>query len=117
MQFSRIPRSVLYDKTLSASARVVYAAIAGYVWQGNTASLGHRKIARDLGISPTTALSALDELQAAKHLLVRSGPKHRGIYILTSPVFASKQRNGEREIGIGPSGNKRLVSVPRARIA
>lgn len=117
MQFSRVPRSVLYDKTLSASARVVYACIAGYVWQGNTASLGHRKIARDLGISPTTALSAFDELQVAKHLLVRSGPKHRGIYILTSPVFASKQRAGEREIGIGPSGNKRLVSVPRARIA
>ena len=114
---NRTPDSVLHDKRLSASSRCVYAELAGAVHQGNTATIGQRRIASRLGFSKTTVNLSIRELAAHGHITVVAVGKQRHLYILNSNIFGEKQRDGVQEVQeYGPAKNprRRLVS---ARVA
>jgi DNA-binding MarR family transcriptional regulator len=96
---------------LSFAARLVYAELALWVFQGKTASVGLRKMAERLNMSRQTVISGIAELVTAE--LIEKGDVskgQRGVYVLTSPVFGQKQGK-VTEVGIGPSGGSRLVSI------
>lgn len=111
--YARLPESVLRDKRLSASSRCVYAELALGVWQCTTISLGQRLIGKRLGLSKTTVNAAISELAEHGHIEVKSLGGQRFTYHLTSNVFGQKQRDGEYEVATGPSGGKRIVSMPK----
>lgn len=54
----------------------------------------------------------LRELEEAGHIEKAPAVKgKRAFYVLTSPVFGQKQRDGVQETARAPSGGRRLVSV------
>ena len=105
--WNRIPDSVLLDKRLNASARCVYAYLAGTVHQGTVATVGQRRIAGKLGFSKSTVNEAIKELASNEHIKVIACGAQRYRYHLTSEVFGQKQR----------AGVETLVSAPRRRLA
>lgn len=113
-KFSRIPRSVLYDLSLTPCDRLVYAALADQVWQGNVAKIGERLMASKLGISRSkvqASLKALLECGAVTKAESRIG--NRNCYVLASPVFGQKQTR-EDVIVSSPRG-QRYVSMDHDR--
>lgn len=114
IHYSRVPDSVLHDGALSCTSRCIFAVLAGAAYQGSTAKIGHRRIATKLGINRETVGDGLQELRARGHIVIIGEGRARRSYLLTSPLFGSKQRAGVKEIGIGPSGTPRLVSAPVA---
>lgn len=114
-RFGRTPDSVLFDKDLSASARCIYAYLARSVFQGSVARFGQRRIAKDLGFNRETVGTALHELQKRGHLSIVGEDKERRTYVLHSHIFGQKQRTGQYESAVGPSGGARIVSLPRSR--
>src|SRR5947207_13168042 len=92
--YSRIPDSVLEDKKCSASARCVYAFLAGRAFQGSTARVGQRRIATRLGFHQETVGRALQKLEARGHISVFGHGRARRAYHLNSNVFGTKQRAG-----------------------
>jgi hypothetical protein len=128
--YGRIPASILRDARLSPIARLVYAELAMWVFQGNMARRGQRAIANAIGIRQMTVSAAIRQLVELGHIrianreLVRLGlinskqANHsRGIYELLSPVFGSKQRDGITEVVSSPRGDRRFVAVGTEKIA
>ena len=112
-RYARIPKAVLLDKELSLSSRCVYAYLAMWVFEGNVARIGLRKIARELGIHYETAQIAMQELKNKGHITIRGKDNERRFYVLHSGVYGKKTADSVRNIGKGPSGNMRIVSLPR----
>jgi DNA-binding transcriptional regulator LsrR (DeoR family) len=106
-----VPETVLHDERLGLVARVVYAEMALWVFQGKTCSLGTRQIAARLHLSRTAVIEGIAELAAAEVITVsRSGAGKRAMYGLNSPVFGQKQGK-ETVVVSAPSGARRMVSV------
>lgn len=102
-------RMVLRDKSLSFCARCVYAELAGSTREGNTVTIGHRRLAHLLGANRETVGLALRELEAKKHISIVKFGKQRHIYVLHSEYFAQKQ--GKQDI----VRNGRYVSLDHER--
>ena len=110
-RYTRTPAEVLHEVTLSFSARLIYAELALWVFQGRTASRGVRAIANDLGMSKTTVTKGIAELMEAGAVERHADGKHgyRAIYSLPSKVFG--QRQGKQDIVVSSPNGNRLVSV------
>jgi hypothetical protein len=110
-RYSRMPEGILHEKRLTAYARLVYAELALWVFQGKTCSVGMRQIAAKLGISNTTVVESIHQLEALSLISV-SRPERgkRTVYVLNSNVFGQKQGRAT-EVVSSPSGGKRLASV------
>ena len=117
--YGRVPLSVLADTRLKHYDVRVFAAISSPVWQGNYSSMGTRRISELAGVSRRLSLQSIKRLIEYGHMVPTvAGKGKRAGYIMTSKVFGQKQRDGVKEVGIGPSGGRRLVSAPKsARIA
>jgi hypothetical protein len=88
--------------------------LAGSVWQGATAKIGTRLIANCVHASRRLVAESLSRLEIRGH--VKKAGARRGqrpTYLLTSPVFAQKQRAGLEEAVSGPSRTLRLASIRR----
>ncbi len=112
-RYSRIPLSVLWDQSLSYQSRIVYGTSACSAHQGNTASVGLRRIGEILGMSRSTTQRRIVELEAAGH--IKLAPKvngRRASYELTSPVFAQKQGK-VNEVRIEKTGTRRYVAMEK----
>jgi hypothetical protein len=110
--YARVPREVVCDAGLKVLDIRVYCMLAGSVWQGTTARIGTRLIARSVHASRRLVIQSLGRLEKRGHLrraVVLRG--QREIYILTSPVFGQKQRAGVEEVISSPSRTPRLASV------
>ena len=117
--YGKIPAQVLMDERLSANEKLMFATMALFPFQGNIAYIGLRLLAELSGCSPATAMRRVNKLLACGHLEIakeREAGK-RTFYMFTSPVFGQKQRDGEKVIGVGPSGQPRMVSAPKHRDA
>jgi hypothetical protein len=113
-KYARMPESVLFDDSLSVTARCVYGVLARYVYQGTTVKIGQRRIAKLLGLHVETVNLAIHELEGRRHIVVRGNGKARRLYHLSSAVFGQKQRAGVEEVISSPSRTPRLASVRRA---
>jgi len=110
--YARIPREVVCDPGLESLDVQVYCMLAGSVWQGTTAKIGTRLIARSAHASRRLVIASLRRLEARGHVqkaVVRRG--ERELYILTSLVFGQKQRAGIEEVISSPIRTPRLASV------
>jgi DNA-binding transcriptional regulator PaaX len=114
-------RSVLHDHNLTFSARCVYAELALHVYQGTTARIGERRLAKLLGASRNTVADGLAELAKAGHIVIAGSGKDRRTYHLTSKVFGRKQRaldageGGEEELVSAPWQGRRLATVRKTK--
>ena len=115
-QYGRIPDSVMLDKSLSVTARLVYAYLARHVYQGTIVRVGQRRIAEQLGLHKETVMTALAELQRATHIDISGEGQARRIYHLRSNLFGQKQRAGVTAIVSSPTGS-RMVTVGEERMA
>src|SRR5215467_11469990 len=84
--YSRIPDSVLFDKSLSPTAKNVYAVIAGSAYQGATAKIGQRRISAFLGLHQETVGLALKELSNRGHITIVGSGNARRIFHLNSGI-------------------------------
>ncbi len=114
--YARLVKSVLYDKQLGFAARSVYGVLADHVFQGTTAKIGQRRVAKLLGCHQDTAAAALQELSDRGHIDIIGTGQQRRVYHLRSSRFGAKQRAGVEETAPAPSGGRRLVSAPRKKI-
>ncbi len=115
IRYARVPLEVLVDRRISARAVRIYAIIAGSAWQGNFAQIGKRRLSELASCSERLAVDAIKELVKSGH--IDKAPAKRGQrsgYLLTSPVFGQKQRDGVKEIVSSPRGGRRMVSVGAA---
>ena len=123
LRYARISEEVLHDERLSPIAKLVYAELALWAFHGNVARRGQRAIADAVNVRQATVSEALQQLKVCGHIeiandelekreiITQSQAKHqRGRYVLVSPVFASKQRAGVKEIVSSPRGYRRMVS-------
>lgn len=109
-RYGRIPDSVGLDPDLTHAAVRVYWALSRSVFQGNTASIGQRLIAKLIHAKQETVSVALRELEMNGHIETRREGNRRPMYILLSPIFGQKQ--GKEEVLVSsPSGGQRLASV------
>jgi hypothetical protein len=128
-RYAKLPASVLRDRRLTGTAKLVYAELALWAFQGNVVRKGQRAIAEAIGARQMTVSTAIRQLVDAGHIrnanreLSRRGQmsatqaKHcRGVYELLSPVFGSKQRDGITEVVSSPSGDRRFVSLGTERV-
>ena len=113
-RYARLPDSVLYNDRLSPASRCVYAVLARHAYQGTTARIGQRRIARLLNLHLETVNSAIHELASYGHIVICGAGKTRRIYHLTSSVFGQKQRAGIEEVISSPSGVPRLAATRTA---
>jgi hypothetical protein len=108
--FVRLVRSVLYDTSLSLSARCIYGVLADRVGCGRTVRIGQRKIAELLGVHQETVLEGIKELCLHKHIEIARTASQRSIYILLSSTFGKAQ--GQRDVVVsGPGGGRRYASL------
>jgi DNA-binding MarR family transcriptional regulator len=109
-KYARLPDSVLYDRHLSPAARCVYGVLARHAYQGTTARIGQRRIARLLGMHLGTVNASIHKLERYGHIVINGAGKTRRIYHLTSSLFGQKQRAGIEEVIGSPSGVPRLAA-------
>ena len=122
--FGRSPAGVLNDPRLSQLAKVVYAELALWVFQGNVAKRGQRAIADAINCRQMSVSDALAQLVACGHIkavnqnllkrgvLSNSQAKHgRGVYELLGPMFGSKQGSGIDTVVSSPRGGRRIVAA------
>jgi hypothetical protein len=104
-QYSRVPREVSGDRRLKPRDVRVYGVLAGCCWQGSTAQVGKRLLAKLACCAERLIIASLKKLEATGHIKkhpVRRGK--RGRYVLLSSVFGQKQRAGVEEVVSGPHG-------------
>jgi hypothetical protein len=111
-QYSRVPLELLSDHRLKSIDIRVYAVLAASCWQGSTASVGKRLIAKRAPCAERLVVRSLKRLEATGHIqkvAVKKG--QRGLYHLQSPVFGHKQRAGVQELIVTSDRKRRLASV------
>lgn len=120
LPYSRVPRELWLSPLVVQMATIkVFCALAAKTQQGNTVSIGQTLLADALELDRRTVRRALTQLEDMGYIK-RAGTSKgmRDKYMLTSPVFGQKQRDGVLEAAQAPSGGTRLVSVPKSsRIA
>ncbi len=112
IRFSRIPWTVGTDPKLSSFAVRVYVILAAHVFEGSTARIGVRALARYGAMSKNTANAAIVELSERGHIgIANMGRGQRQMYVLHSEMFGQKQ--GKVNIVRSTPRGKRLVSVEK----
>lgn len=108
--FAKMPRTVIFDTELSASARCVFGALAmsdAVAYQkSRVVSIGVRLLAKQLGFERKAVMRGVRELIARGHLNVSRNGARRATYTLMSPEF-EVQADGVRESG--PFTNRRVL--------
>ena len=112
-EYARLPREVACDQALKLLDIRVYCMLSGSVWQGNTAQIGTRLLARYVGASRRLVVESLGRLEQRGHLHKAARRGQRQMYVLTSSVFGKKQRAGIEEVISSPSRTPRFASVGR----
>lgn len=103
--FARIPDSVWADDGLKRSDVHVYRVLARVCWEGNTVSLGLRRIAETARMSVRTARECMERLVERGHVKLKDSDRGmRSVYVLTSTRFT-----------VG-SDTPKVVSQPRAAV-
>jgi hypothetical protein len=114
MRFGRIPLEVLADRRLKHRDVRVYGVLSASCWQGSVVPVGTRRIARLARCAERLVTDSLIRaLEVAGHIKKQPGLRRgqRGRYVLLSPIFGQKQRDGVEEVVMGPDGHMRLVTV------
>lgn len=112
IRFARIPWTVATDPKLSSFAVRAYAILAAHVFEGSTARIGIRALARFAAMGKNTANAAIKELAERGHIsIVEMAAGHRQMYVMQSEIFGQKQGN-VNVVRSTPRG-KRLVSVEK----
>ena len=94
-----VPDSVLWDTDLSASARVVYGALARCrTPKSSVAKVGTRWLSEKIGFSRTTVRSAIGELKEHGHITIKGEGRDRRAYRFTS--------NRMRKAVVGEAGGQ-----------
>ena len=100
------------DPKLSSYAVRAYAILAAHVFEGSTARIGIRALARLAAMGKNTANAAIKELAGRGHISIVEMPAgHRNMYVLRSEMFGQKQ--GSVNIVRSTPRGKRLVSVEK----
>lgn len=117
LRYARIPMDVLESKSLSDKAKLVYAYMAAWVFEGSVVRIGQRRISEVLGMSRTTVARKISELASAGFIFARTVQRgQRSYYSLASPVFGQKQGK-KTVIRSSPRGDRRMVSVAKEDVA
>lgn len=96
--FAKIPHWLLWRTDLSASAKLVYAAIADRVGGNGSAWPGVRRLASDCGLGVTTVCEAVTALKSAGLLMVETGSERRtNNYKLTKRTESGRTDSGRTE--------------------
>jgi hypothetical protein len=114
-RFARIPQEVLSDQSLSLESKIVYAALAFYVFDGNIACTGQRALAQLTGINRRSIRRSLIALARAGHISISTVlSKGRHIYQLNSHIF---QRLISSEVAKSDAflRKAKLISFPKAK--
>jgi hypothetical protein len=89
--FTQLPNAVLRDPTISSPAKVAYALLRMYAWQGDGAYPGQEALATLMGVSPRSVRQYLRELEG--QMLVRT--QRRGstsnLYVLLALGLRAKR--------------------------
>jgi len=111
-RYGRIPTTVLMDSELSSDAARVFGMLMADTFEGNVATMGMRKIAQLLSVSPATIMRRIHELEARGHIKkAKCENGKRAFYMATSPVFGQKQRDGITTLVSCPKGHRRMATV------
>ena len=107
--YTKIPYSVWDDAELQRSDVHVYRVLVRACWEGNTVSIGMRRIADTARMSVRHARECMARLIAGGHVEVKAGARGmRAVYVLTSNRFPA--------ITVKPKEQK-VVSHPRVERA
>ncbi len=84
--FVSLPREVLHDSTLSAGARLAWAALASYAWTEGKVYPGQERLASDLGVSRRSVVTYVQELEDRRLITKeRRGLGQTNTYLLHIP--------------------------------
>src|SRR4051794_31524094 len=83
-RFAKIPYSVLFDRTLSRDARLLYAVLVTHWWKHGECFASHATLAEELGVKERMLRNYLSELLRAGHIVKR--PRGRGRAVAFSPA-------------------------------
>lgn len=100
--FAKIPKQILASKGLSATAKLVYAAIRDRVGNNLDAFPGMARVATDTGVSRPTAIRARNELVRAGLMVMHRGAGPRGASRYQFPAVPTRQ-GGSHVKGLGMS--------------
>lgn len=83
--FSALPHDIMRDTSLSRDARLLYAILQGYAWQGGECRASHVTLADEMGCSTRMLRAYLTELiDASKVTEHESGYRRQKVYRLLS---------------------------------
>src|SRR5215218_1847553 len=86
--FTQIPNAIFRRRDLTPGAKLTYMALLSYAWQQGSCFPGQDKLAEDMGCSPRSVITYLQQLKDAGLLRVkRRGLGQTNIYFL--PRFTS----------------------------
>jgi DNA-binding transcriptional MocR family regulator len=88
--WGKSPKALATNRDLSRNALRVHILLACGLFNGNTANIGSRLIAKQLGIGQRTVCRAIVELIEAGFISSEHKSRARGVYRFTSPAFAAK---------------------------
>ena len=114
--YTRLPLSVVCDQRLRPADKIVYSAMAFYVWQGRVCCETYADLADMCGLTKATVIEAVKSLCELGHAKKTGDERSRVSFELTSPVFGQKQGK-KTEIIRGASGIPRYASVAVEEVA
>jgi DNA-binding MarR family transcriptional regulator len=83
--FIQLPKYILFEKNLSAYARLSYGILLSYAWQKDSCFPGQERMAADLGVSERYLRQALKELEEHNYIRVeRRGLNKTNVYTILS---------------------------------
>lgn len=93
--FTQIPNCVLNNKSVSLSAKVIYAKLLSYAWNNQSVYPGQETMAIEIGAGKRTVIRAVAELQKVGYLEVRRrGQGLTNVYILRHTVKQKTKKRG-----------------------
>lgn len=113
--FTQVPNAVLRDPRLTLQARIVYAVLASFAWQGEECFPGQARVAGLLNISPRYLRTRVSELERAGLVQVRRrGLTQTNVYRLL-PARPSDRNQGSDQDRI--SGSDKEDSKKNTRLS
>lgn len=96
--YSALPHEIMRDTKLSRDARLLYAILQGYAWQGGECRASHETLAREMGCSTRMLRTYLNELLNARKVTEHgAGYRRQKVYRLASigtvlPIEAANEK-------------------------
>jgi hypothetical protein len=91
VSFVKFPKHVLFSRTLSAHAKLLYAVLLGYAYQKDYCFPGYKRLCDDLQLSERTVRNAMRELVDAHLVACKNRGKKTNLYILCQPANIADQ--------------------------